>query len=41
VTNPAAAESPEEETGHARTVDMRHFGLTYGPRLKRRWFLGE
>jgi len=34
-------DSPEEAAAHIRRVGMERFGLTYGPRMKRRWFLGE
>jgi uncharacterized protein (TIGR00730 family) len=34
-------DSPEEAAAHVRTVGMERFGLTYGPKMKRRWFLGE
>ncbi len=34
-------DSPEEAAAHVRSVGMERFGLTYGPRMKRRWFLGE
>jgi len=34
-------DSPEEAAAHVRTAGMERFGLTYGPRMKRRWFLGE
>jgi len=34
-------DSPEEAAAHVRTAGMQRFGLTYGPRMKRRWFLGE
>jgi uncharacterized protein (TIGR00730 family) len=34
-------DSPEEAAAHVRRVGMERFGLTYGPRMKRRWFLGE
>ena len=34
-------DSPEEAVRSITEVGMRRFGLTYGPRLKRRWFLGE
>ena len=34
-------DSPEEAAAHVRRAGMERFGLTYGPRMKRRWFLGE
>lgn len=34
-------DSPEEAVELIREVALRNFGLTYGPRIKRRWFLGE
>jgi len=34
-------DSPEEAAAHVRTIGMQRFGLTYGPRMKPRWFLGE
>jgi uncharacterized protein (TIGR00730 family) len=34
-------DSVTEAVGAITDVAMRHFGLTYGPRIKRRWFLGE
>lgn len=34
-------DSPEEAVQHVREVAMARFGLTYGPRIKRRWILGE
>jgi uncharacterized protein (TIGR00730 family) len=34
-------DSAEEAVESVTDVALRRFGLTYGPRLKRRWFLGE
>ena len=34
-------DSAEEAVRVVTDVGLRQFGLTYGPRLKRRWFLGE
>jgi uncharacterized protein (TIGR00730 family) len=34
-------DSPEEAVGSIKDVALREFGLTYGPKIKRRWFLGE
>ena len=34
-------DSAEEAVAAITEVAKRRFGLTYGPRLKRRWFLGE
>ena len=34
-------DSPEDAAAHVRNIGMKRFGLTYGPRMKRRWFLGE
>jgi len=34
-------DSPEDAAAHVRNIALQHFGLTYGPRMKRRWFLGE
>jgi uncharacterized protein (TIGR00730 family) len=34
-------DSPEEAAAHVRTAGMERFGLTYGPRMKPRWYLGE
>ena len=34
-------DSPEEAAAHIRNIGMKRFGLTYAPKMKRRWFLGE
>jgi len=34
-------DSPEEAAAHVRRVGMERFGLTYGPKIKPRWYLGE
>ena len=34
-------DSPEDAAAHVRDIALQRFGLTYGPRMKRRWFLGE
>src|SRR5947208_2387639 len=34
-------DSAEEAVASITDIAMHRFGLTYGPRLKRRWFLGE
>jgi uncharacterized protein (TIGR00730 family) len=34
-------DSPEEAVREIADIGMRRFGLTYGPRLRRRWLLGE
>jgi uncharacterized protein (TIGR00730 family) len=34
-------DSPAEAVAIVRETAMRDFGLTYGPRAKRRWYLGE
>ena len=34
-------DSPEGAVEHVRHVAQERFGLTYGPRAKRRWFLWE
>lgn len=34
-------DSPEEAVNYVRDIGLSRFGLTYGPRLKRRWFLLE
>jgi hypothetical protein len=34
-------DSPAEAIDWVTAVAMRRFGLTYGPRARRRWFLGE
>jgi len=34
-------DSPEEAIEHIRQIAMSKFGLTYGPKVKPRWFLGE
>ena len=34
-------DSPEEAAAHVRRVGMERFGLSYGPKMKRRWYLGE
>ena len=34
-------DSAEEAVRMVRDASLRQFGLTYGPRLKRRWLLGE
>jgi uncharacterized protein (TIGR00730 family) len=34
-------DSPEDAAAHVRNIGMKRFGLTYGPRMKRHWFLGE
>jgi predicted Rossmann-fold nucleotide-binding protein len=31
-------DSPEEAVGAIRAIAMQRFKLTYGPRLKRRWW---
>ena len=37
----SVVETPAEAVEHVREIGMRKFGLTYGPAMKRRWFLGE
>jgi uncharacterized protein (TIGR00730 family) len=34
-------DSPEQVVDDIAEIGMQRFGLTYGPRLRRRWFLGE
>lgn len=34
-------DSAEEAVQWTRDAALRQFGLTYGPKLKRRWFLWE
>jgi uncharacterized protein (TIGR00730 family) len=34
-------DSPEEAVRSIRHQALEHFGLSYGPRMKRRWYLGE
>ncbi len=34
-------DSPSEAVAFVRDTAMRDFGFTYGPRPKRRWYLGE
>jgi len=34
-------DSPEEAVNYVRDLAMRRFGLTYGPQMKRRWWLFE
>jgi predicted Rossmann-fold nucleotide-binding protein len=34
-------DSPEEAVQLVTAIAMRQFGLTYGSRMKRRWWLGE
>jgi uncharacterized protein (TIGR00730 family) len=35
------SDSAEEAVGSVTDIALHQFGLTYGPRLKRHWFLGE
>lgn len=35
------SDSPEQVVAHIRSVALQEFGLSYGPRAKPRWFLGE
>jgi hypothetical protein len=41
VTRWLVTDSPEEAIDTIRERAMKQFGLTYGPRSKRRWWLGE
>ena len=34
-------DSPEEAVNSITEIGMKQFGLTYGPRIKKRWFFGE
>jgi len=34
-------DSPEDAAAHVHDIALQRFGLTYGPRIRRRWFLGE
>jgi len=34
-------DSPEAAATHVREIGMKRFGLTYAPKMKRRWYLGE
>jgi uncharacterized protein (TIGR00730 family) len=34
-------DSPEEAVHFVRDIGMRRFGLSYGPKVRRRWYLGE
>ena len=36
-----ATDSPAEAVASVTEVAVRRFGLTYGPRIRRRWFLPE
>ncbi len=35
------SDSPEDVVAHIRNIALRKFGLTYGPRARRRWLLWE
>jgi hypothetical protein len=35
------SDSPDQAVERIRETAMRDFGLTYGPVMKRRWYLGE
>ncbi|HTK74513.1 MAG TPA: hypothetical protein VL371_04595, partial [Gemmataceae bacterium] len=35
------SDSPEEVVAAITDVGLKRFGLTYGPRARRRWYLGE
>jgi uncharacterized protein (TIGR00730 family) len=41
VEHVAVTDSPEEAVESVTDVALKRFGLTYGPRLRRRWFLWE
>jgi uncharacterized protein (TIGR00730 family) len=41
VTRWILTDSPEEAVALIRERAMRQFGLTYGPNMKKRWWLGE
>jgi hypothetical protein len=41
VTRSVLTDSPREAVELIRESAMKQFGLTYGPRPKRRWYLGE
>jgi uncharacterized protein (TIGR00730 family) len=41
VTRWLVTDSPEEAVDNIRQRAMKQFGLTYGPRAKPRWWLGE
>jgi uncharacterized protein (TIGR00730 family) len=34
-------DSPEQAVAEIADIGMHRFGLTYGPRARRRWFFGE
>jgi hypothetical protein len=34
-------DAPDEAVAAIRNIALNRFGLTYGPRLKRRWYFGE
>jgi hypothetical protein len=34
-------DSPEKAVDHIRGLALLRFGLSEGPRMRRRWFLGE
>lgn len=34
-------DSPQEAVQQIRGLAIEHFGLSYGPRMRRRWYLGE
>ena len=38
---PLRHDSPDVAVEHVREAAMRRFGLTHGPRLRRRWWLRE
>jgi hypothetical protein len=38
---PLRHDSPDVAVEHVRETAMRRFGLTHGPRLRRRWWLRE